>query len=219
MIKAKLPQPSTARTDSLTLRETDLPGNIAKILETPSKIADKSNPRAIIFYSISSFEQDAGQSLIQDVHGYLWNAYASRPWLSTLSPLRAPENPKANPDSISFGGWLKRNFANSADIANDNSKLKDMALTYLSLNMHQVQKFHLGNGAYIGDIKTQANSSTSEDALNAFNCMANYVYGSKELLARNSANHKQKAEIVVAPHLYDRARRLKIADRFVLQRY
>lgn len=181
----------------------DIPGNIEGILEAP--VADFETPsdpeqEAVIAvpYTISSnFDHSlwagGGRLLIQEVYNKLYfEAFQSRYTLqiATLSPLRPfNRNPAANMGLIDF-----------VDDPQVQDHLRVLALEYLlngdkeriskplydghHSNMDLVMAFHLGNGAYIGDIKF--NPGNAKDAV-----MVNYVYPSNPVvLAANKAAFK-----------------------------
>ena len=159
---------------------TALPGKANEILAEPSRPLTQPAD-TVTFYSISSFLPKAGEALIKKIHAALRNTAIT---MTTLSPLR------------SLAAWKKQKPATDAE-------LKAEALRYLLENQDSVQKFHLGNGAYIGDIKLNANTADSADGKQGLGVMVNYVYSKDpEQLARHQALYKQ-GKIVMATSLYE----------------
>jgi hypothetical protein len=102
---------------------------------------------------------------------------------------------------------------NIDDIRPDTERLKNFALQYLSENRNPVQKFHMGNGAYIGDVNLDANVKGSADYKDGMNVMVNYVYpGNERRLELQSAY--AGGEMTMAPHLMQTAGRVQNATVF-----
>jgi hypothetical protein len=169
----------------------DLPGKVDEILKDPSHPLDEK-PNTVIFYSISSFMPRAGQMLIEDLHSHIMREAHGQPMaLSTLSPLRT----------------LKKYVTETAQPGSemtvlDDEELKGIALEYMLANRDPVQKFHLSNGAYVGDINLHANDDGSADMRDGLGVMMNYVYPTDPaILERNKATYKQGI-IPLHPDLY-----------------
>lgn len=142
----------------------DLQGDVAQVL-TAQVSPRATSAQAAIFYSISNFEVMAGggQMLISRLHNQLTADLPAQTVLSTLSPLRG------------LGKWIKEKGI-SADSLSDDDMLKRTALAFLLDNADGVQRFHMGNGAIIGDINLHANKPGSLDDCEGLNVMVNYVY-------------------------------------------
>ena len=202
----------SARFDKPIWQPIDLCGNVHRILNEPCRNAEKESPRSFIFYSISSFEKGAGKALIESVHNYLTSRYPGA-WLSTLSPLRQ-DLPKlkhgqtVDPADYRFAEWVVKKGYDGDVLSMDERALRGAVLTYLLENRHAVQRFHMGNGAYIGAIRLNANAHESPDCRYAFNVMVNYIYpNSAQDLERNAQDYEQRYLRVYASLLGDVARR------------
>lgn len=197
----------SARFDKEITDPADFCGNVDSILSTPSQFAGHSDPKSIIFYSISSFGKGEGEQTIAQVHEHFNNAgiYKTAPKLSTLSPLRAPPHPKAAPEKTNFVDWLKTRHADPEILRTDKERLMSEALNYLAQNIHGVQKFHMGNGAEISDINFNANVKGSADDVFGMNMMINYGYGGKDTLEANKALYA-KGQLKIAAHLQQQAK-------------
>ena len=187
----------------------DIPGNITDIKEmgiSPLKVS-KGDTVAVILYSISSnMEHDwerGGRPLAGSVYQYV-NAWAAeqecRVILSTLSPVRG------------FASWLKTqpNYDWIQDENNQTapefleqlndeafqSDVKALLLEYLLTERDPVLNFHLGNGAYIGDLKINADNPQDW-------AMINYVYPSNAQTRENNQEFYGSSKIrILAPHLH-----------------
>lgn len=153
----------------------DIPGNVDVILKHPSRAAFEQAPTAMVFYSISSLIRGFGQPLInallEKVDGFV---------PATLSPMRS----------------LRASFSELAGTTlNERQKI---ALSYLHLldagterPCNDVQAFHMGNGARIGDINVDANTPDSVDGVDGLGVMINYVYPTSQVeRANNRATFK-----------------------------
>lgn len=172
--------------------EQDLPGNVGQILSMPVQSLDDA-PSAMIFYSISSFGPGAGARLIDRVYHQFTGQ--SSLWLATLSPLRG------------LASWVEDKYGESTPFIKCKHMRTKLALDYLSNNQNPVQKFHMKNGAYIGDIKLNANLVGSDDYNKGLNVMVNYVYpapAQRMVLKDEYA----KGNLTFAPHLYDEISRM-----------
>lgn len=169
-----------------------LPGNVHDILTSASRPMDMGKePNAVTFYSISSFMPQAGWQLVEDLYNKINNETDRNVAIATLSPLRT------------FKEWLDQE-----DIDTDSGSLTDeftkaAALRYLETNQDPVQKFHMSNGAIIGDIKLQANVAGSVDAKDGMGVMVSYLYcRDKQKLERNKERYA-KGVISIAEALYE----------------
>ncbi len=195
----------TARFNKNIMTEEDFCGDVEKILtDTPCKAKGKGRP-SFIFYSISSFKRGAGEALIGAVRGAMEDS-SSHMTASTLSPLRVAGNKPA--EDRNFTDWLKNKITGDVnDIRPDTDRLKGYALQYLSENRHLVQRFHMGNGAYIGDVKLNANDKGSADYTNGMNVMMNLVYSGESVRTKLQKAYHDDGMMFMAPHLVDQANR------------
>ncbi len=146
----------------------DMPGNVDTILRaratTPLSRSDNDggdnatggDSGGIAFYSISAFVSGGGPRLINTL---LANCPAGvQP--GTLSPLRT----------------LRKAFPHLADAALGHEEKTVAAFLHLMSCKDPVQAFHMGNGAVVGQINTDANTPHSEDGREGYGVMANYMY-------------------------------------------
>lgn len=205
----------TARFNKTIVTEADFHGNVSDILTgAPCEVKGQGNP-SFIFYSISSFKRGAGEALIGAVRGEM---EASSPYMtaSTLSPLRVGGNKPA--EDRNFTDWLKNKITGDVnDVRSDTDRLKGYALQYLSENRHLVQRFHMSNGAYIGDVKLNANVEGSADYRYGMNVMVNYVYPGEFVRADLQKAYRDHGMMFMAPHLVDQANRVQ--NRHVFKRF
>lgn len=163
-----------------------LNGDVRSILAAPvAKLSDK--PTALMFYSISNIteERGMGQLLVRNMHAHLTQEYKGVV-LSTLSPLRT------------LDAYLEEAAVKQEEFAAFSAAVqRRMILFYLMSVADPVQKFHMGNGAIIGDIKLGA------DTVGKTAAMVNYVYpADREELSENAKAFKARAmEGLVAPSL------------------
>lgn len=171
--------------NAANLDEQKLPGNVADILiEEVQPLNEQADTG--IFYSISSFFPGAGVELIKSLRSELGgdqNAAemdGSTPALSTLSPFR------------SFGNWVAEQGEDVPEAPELRQEfLEAAALRYLDEVSDPVQKFHMGNGAYIGKINIDSNTPESQDGAEGLGLLINYVYPAGDDLATNQAAFKQ----------------------------
>lgn len=191
----------TARFNKNIMTEADFCGNVAGILTgTPCKVKGTEKP-SFIFYSISSFKKGAGEALIGAVRGEMESSSHDMT-ASTLSPLRVAGHKPAEDRNLT--DWLKTKIVGDVnDIRPDTERLKRYALQYLSEKRHLVQKFHMGNGAYIGDINLNANVEGSADYNDGMNVMVNYVYPGEVMRAQLQKAYRDHGMMFMAPHLVD----------------
>lgn len=169
-----------------------IPGNVGRILSKPCSPMD-GVPTSFVFFSISSTEElrKAGAKLVahlfDDEPAGLRGA---QPVYSTLSPLRT----------------LRGHFEQAALKPNDFDGLRKLALSHLLANRDPVQKFHLNNGASIGDIKLRANKPDSRDATDGMGVMVNYVYAADRAVRQQNQAIFRAGDIagLLAPELRDR---------------
>ena len=188
----------TARFNKAIVTEADFHGDVADILtRSPSEAKGQGNP-SFIFYSISSFKRGAGEALIGAVRGEMETS-SHHMTASTLSPLRVGGSKPA--EERNFTDWVRANITTDIDeIRNDTNFLQGLALRYLSENINPVQKFHMGNGAYIGDVNLNANIKGSADYEDGMNVMVNYVYPREQKRAQLQGQY-QSGKLMIADHL------------------
>lgn len=149
-------------------------------------------PSALMFYSISNIteERGMGQLLVRNMHAHLTQEYPGVV-LSTLSPLRT------------FDAYLQETAIHPQEFSAFSQAIqRRMVLYYLMTVADPVQKFHMGNGAIIGDIKLGA------DTVGLTSAMVNYVYPpDREELSENAKAFKVRAmDGLVAPSLAEEAK-------------
>lgn len=145
----------------------DLQGNVAEILREKASAAFEGTPTAMVFYTISAFTRGAGPLLVNTL---IRHTDGFQP--ATLSPLRTLRDAYPNVDV----GDLK---------AEEKTVL---AFMHLLNREDPVQKFHMGNGAIIRDIKLDANDPDSEDGIKGLGVMVNYGYtGDLNTLSANKS--------------------------------
>lgn len=155
--------------------ERDLCGNVRDILASES-VSNPATPKSFIFYSISAIAEvkGAGVELISRTHTALKINYSDAV-LSTLSPLRQPTAGSGIED------YLRGRAENFGKM--DAREKRAAILPFLLDEREPVRSFHLGNGATIGYIHTDADS-VGDGA----RPMVNYIYThSAEKLAANKA--------------------------------
>lgn len=169
-----------------------IPGNVGRILSKPCQPM-VGDPTSFVFFSISSTEElrKAGAKLV--AHLFDDDPIGLRgaaPVYSTLSPLRT----------------LRGHFAQAALKPKDYDGLRKAALNHLLANLDPVQKFHLNNGASIGDIKLRANKPDSKDATDGMGVMVNYVYAPDRTVRQQNQALFRSGDIagLLAPELRDR---------------
>ena len=141
----------------------DLAGNVRKIL-TSEATQTAAIPLSIIFYSITRLGavKGAGEVLIGKVHERMNKMYPQATVFSTLSPLRVFKGEGID-TFIEGPGMPEWNRL-------DEAGQRAVALQFLLQKREGVQKFHMGNGAIIGDIKLDA------DSVGKYRIMVNYMY-------------------------------------------
>lgn len=153
-----------------------LSGDVRSILASRVE-ALEDKPRSLIFYSISNITEarGMGQLLVRNLHASLTQQYEGVV-LSTLSPLRTLDA------HLERSEVLFERFS-----AFSPAEQRRVILSYLMAVEDPVQKFHMGNGAFIGDIKLGA------DTVGASGAMVNYVYpADREVLAANARAFKAR---------------------------
>ena len=158
----------------------NLHGNVQAILHDRVKDAEQA-PSSLIFYSISNMteERGMGQILVRKLHAHLTQERAGAV-LSTLSPLRSFND--------HIGEAHIESFLNASP-----SEQRRRGLQYLYRLEDPVQKFHMGNGAIIGDIKPCA------DTIGRTRLMVNYVYDQSADVLTQQARRSREALIATDP--------------------
>lgn len=199
-----------------------IPGDIATVRDmevqefTPPEESEDNTVVAVL-YTISSNSkhnlEKSGRLLASDVYGYLHSEAQERGYnllISTLSPIRGfskwlsqqegfdtyfdtETNPKQPTPTEEFMGFIQ-------DPTNQ-AAVKHMMMRYLLEDKEDgkprdpVMNFHLGNGAYIGDLKF--NTDNEQDWV-----MVNYVYDSDPANVQANQELYSAAKMRrIAPHL------------------
>lgn len=164
----------------------DLIGNVREILTTPAQDMGNAIVTAAGFYSITRLGdvKGAGEILIRKLHAHLVAAHPDIT-LTTLSPLRQPANGQGIDDFLmAAGGGPDWNALSDVE-------KRARVLDFLLQEREGVQRFHMGNGAIIGDIKLDA------DSVGRFRVMVNYMYGKDIMeLTANAAAFRKAASPV-----------------------
>lgn len=175
----------------------NLHGNVRSILNTQAQFRGPGDdPAANIFYSITRLGnlRGAGEVLIHKVYDHE-RALHPRAVLSTLSPLRQPEK------GYGIDDFVAETTKTTWDDM-DREEQVSFALRFLMQKKNGVQNFHMGNGAIVGDIKTDA------DSVGQKRLMVNYVYSrDPEVLQANSVAYRNADGMGVlelcVPHLVE----------------
>jgi len=172
---------------------TDIPGSINSILEdNVDDVIDTTNFTTATFYSISNCQPGLknitfGNFLIKQVVQELQSEFPSIKNFVTLSPvpgfnrwLQSTDDSESNTLTT-----LKTEFAdaeNSPDETNDKPDiLRKLVFNYLAQARRDkypadpVARFHLGNGAMLHNVHTDADHS-EKGLQQAYGCMVNYLY-------------------------------------------
>lgn len=158
------------------MRHKGLAGFVDHVKKQEPKAMTASHDTAV-FYTITSVFPGAGATLVQRVYQELHARFV----LTTLSPIRGFTKDK---DRVAMIGLGRAN-------------LQTQVLSHLLDNKDPVMKFHLGNGAYIGDIKI--NPDSAQDWITI-----NYVYPVKpERLSLNRTLYKSQGIIFLSPYLHE----------------
>lgn len=191
----------TLDTKDGVIRHQDIPGDIEMVKNRPvapfvPPAADDEKAVVAIFYSITTnpiymgVERGGGRELAAKLHETLRQEAQEKGYnlyMSTLSPVRA---------FFENDSEFKQHLQN-LDINNEDevSELRLKTLKYLMENRNDVMNFHLGNGAYIADIKFNPGNKTDP-------VMVNYMYpADPEQLEANKKLYKLGVR-PIAPHLY-----------------
>lgn len=188
--------------DGMVLHQ-DLPGDIEDIKNRPVEQFDPSKVKpdqavVAVFYSITTnpdyqkAESGGGRELVAAVHREMTNL--AQKWgvnmvMTTLSPLRDYHRPDLT-DELAWMDFTPE------ERAAETLKVLEFLLA-ADPRKNGVMNFHVGNGAYIGDIKF--NPHNSKDPV-----MANYVYApdQNELEAIRLRYAKGQGARTLSPHLY-----------------
>jgi len=181
-------------------RPQDIAGQISAILDTPCAPLT-AQPTGLVFYSISNMMvagtdtpllKGAGARLIQQIFPFADRiGIPEHVVLSTLSPLRT----------------LQSTFADVAFDAASDDAIQYFAVKHLLSGKNGVQRFHLGNGASIGDIKIRPGTAGSQDAV----AMVNYIYDRSEGVRAQNRSLFRAGKLVelMAPHLVPTAMQIE----------
>ena len=163
----------------------EIPDSIQAILADREDVKDNTAPTTATFYSISNCQAGLagisfGNSLIKTVVSELRREFDSLQQFVTLSPL-----PK-------FAAWLANQPVKEPGPADDEN-LAALAACYLvhaktpdHLPYDPVARFHLGNGANIHALHTDADLSDTGKT-RSHGVMVNYLYDLKQL----EVNHEK----------------------------
>ena len=184
-----------------------IPGNIEQIRDMD--IAEFTPPErgegttVAVLYTISSSSKHewerGGRPLANSTYKFLHAEAAQRGHpliISTLSPVRKINDWLKDQDCLAdlFAG-PRDDFMAFLEDAGNRQAISAKVMEYLITEQDPVLNFHLGNGAYIGDLKY--NSGNTEDWV-----MVNYVYPSDVgMLEENKAAYKATKVRAIAPHL------------------
>lgn len=197
--------------------QAQLPDRIKPILKSPV-VPLNDSPKVIVPYTISSNFPKAGETLIGNVHSYVYS-HAPDAVLSTLSPLRAGNK--------GFASWLAEQGIVSLRI--EGQELKEHAFDYLMpvqganggifRSNDPVQSFHMaGMGALLAAIRP-TNQDSRLDLELAHGVMANYVYPEDpEILRLNRERFVQQGILTVSPELAEQIPE-RYHDRVFVQPY
>lgn len=164
----------------------DVPGNVGHILNARAQTRLHGDPTALIFYSITNIRGADGKPLKPGAGTMLINGLLQRgdlprgAVLSTLSPLRTLAKSAERMEGETFS---------------DEQRLA-LAFAHLSQVSNPVQKFHMGNGARIGDIKLRATvDDAAPDAVQGLNVMVNYHYPTD---AQQRADNRERFAAIIS---------------------
>ena len=165
----------------------EIPTAIQTILAEHNEL-DDGRPKTATFYSISNCQVGLagisfGNSLIKTVVSELRREFESLEKFVTLSPLPV------------FADWLSKQTLTDPLPLEDDQKITDLAACYLvhgktksGTPFDPVARFHLGNGARIHALHTNADISANGKS-RSHAVMVNYLYDLKQL----EANHQKFA--------------------------
>jgi hypothetical protein len=145
-----------------------IPEKAQEILQAP--LVDVERPGVVVCYSITNFQilPGTGEMLIAKLLEGVANTMPDLR-VATLSPLRR------------LDAWLNTQNGAGHNLAGD--ALRDATLRYLLANSQLPrdfqdgpERFHLGNGAYIGAIRLDAGAVGSRDEREGRNVMITYGY-------------------------------------------
>ena len=188
----------------------DIPGNINLIKNLPMSVFNKGSKTkhaCAVLYTISSAQSapfdKGGRPLARAVYEYLHEEAQENGYeliVSTLSPVRKLLPFLDSQDFLADESACLDEKASDALLAymsdeQNLERLKHKVIEYLITQKDLVLNFHLGNGAYIGDIKFNPENATDP-------VMINYVYPSDaDQLEQNAAFYQDSKIRLMAPHL------------------
>ncbi len=187
---------------------TDLSDNILEILNEPIQdfhVNPETEIAVATFYTISSSKKHSwdkgGRPLVKEAYDALQAEAKKKGYkliIATLSPV---------PD---FSEWLNKqsdykDILGSSELRSDDfmenlknleiqNDIKQMLMRYLVEERDPVMNFHLGNGAYIGDIKFNLDNPK-------YWVMINYVYPSLETRGLHQDLYNRTRIRFFSPHL------------------
>ena len=156
----------------------DIPSNVDNVKEMPlQKRTGKEN--FVGYYTVSKVFTGASAELISRLD----QVKPKHVHETTISPIRAFLETQSREELLKL---------------NDN-EIKQKALSYLLEKTDLVEKFHLKNGAYIGDININRDAPAgSEDWITV-----NYIYDREKIETNKEHYDKGKGPLPMAEHLRD----------------
>ena len=164
----------------------EVPGTIHEIIEEQRDSIAARDAKCAIFYSISNCQEGLrgipfGNYLIKRVVGLLQDELPDLKTFATLSPVPG------------FSKWLEKEQSVGGARVPSPKKLQRLAARYLTQAKHRsglpldpVARFHLGNGAKLEAIHSNADLSPNGQR-QAYGVMVNYVYDLGEVEANHFA--------------------------------
>lgn len=182
------------------IRFGDLPGDPDAIrAEAAYALEHPGDTNAVLFYAISNIgnEQEdpgcrgAGRRLIQQIYPLFDNLPIA---LSTVSP---------TPGS---GRWIAEHVDGivSDQVMVDLAVARAMEKDLKGESLDAVQKFHLSNGAFIGDCKVIKCSDSDANGFQGRKATINYIYPDVESMHVLSQAYKKAGIIAMSRSVYNR---------------
>lgn len=193
-----------------------LPSSVQTILAQDSEVTSIEHMDYAVFYSISNCQRGLagisfGNALIKTVVEELKQDYPSIKNYLTLSPLPGFTKWLASLPPVEQEGQMQDILSLAT---NDNDLKKPLAAAYLRQAKHDngmpidpVARFHLGNGARIHQLHTDADTS-DRGMKQSLGVMVNYLYHPDELI-ENHENFVNAGTIVADKAIKDNALKAK----------
>ena len=193
----------------------EVPDSIMPILDTTVKPIDPYKANTAVFYSISNCQialkgVSFGSFLIKQVVSEIQQEFKEIKQFVTLSPvpgLRKWANKMNSLKDTDFPGYITEDISHCCEKEEIN-QLALSRLTYYYLTqvktkngdaINPVAHFHLGNGAIIFKIHTQANNNDSAID-DSWGVMVNYLYD-LDLVDKNHEEYANQMPVAVSPKL------------------